>query len=356
MRDRVHHRLALQAFQPGLDHREFRGVDHHRHARDVGLGRDQVEERRHRLLGIEQALVHVHVDDLRAVLDLIARDRERRRVVAGGDELAELRRAGDVGALADIDERNFRRERERLRGRTGAASGGISGILRGALPATARAMARMWSGVVPQQPPTMLTRPASANSAEQPGHEFRALVVAAELVRQAGIGIGADQRVGDARDLGDMGAHFLGAERAVEPDRERRGMAHRIPERRRRLAGQQASRAIGDGAGDHHRHAHAARFGDVGDGRDRRLGVERVEDGFDQQQVGAALEQSLDLLGIGAAQLVEGDGAEAGIGDVGRDRGGAIGRPERAGDEARPAVLALARDRPPRARALRPRR
>ncbi len=33
----------------------------------------------HRLLGIEQALVHVDVDDLRAVLDLVARDRERGR-------------------------------------------------------------------------------------------------------------------------------------------------------------------------------------------------------------------------------------------------------------------------------------
>ena len=89
-RDRVHHRLALHAFQAGLDHRELRGVDHHRHARDVGLGGDQVEEGHHRLLGIEQALVHVDVDDLRAVLDLVARDVERGRVVAGGDQLAEL--------------------------------------------------------------------------------------------------------------------------------------------------------------------------------------------------------------------------------------------------------------------------
>ena len=37
----------------------------------------------HRLLAVEQALVHVDVDDLRAVLDLLARDVERRRVVAG---------------------------------------------------------------------------------------------------------------------------------------------------------------------------------------------------------------------------------------------------------------------------------
>jgi hypothetical protein len=43
--------------------------------------------------------------------------------------------------------------------------GAISGTCRGALPATASAMARMCAGVVPQQPPTTLTSPASANSA-----------------------------------------------------------------------------------------------------------------------------------------------------------------------------------------------
>ena len=32
-------------------------------------------------------------------------------------------------------------------------------------PATASEIARIWPGVVPQQPPTMLTKPASANSA-----------------------------------------------------------------------------------------------------------------------------------------------------------------------------------------------
>ena len=42
--------------------------------------------------------------------------------------------------------------------------GAICGTVRGVLPAAARAMARMWSGVVPQQPPTILTRPDAANS------------------------------------------------------------------------------------------------------------------------------------------------------------------------------------------------
>ena len=36
---------------------------------------------------------------------------------------------------------------------------------RRSLPSTAPAMAAMWSGVVPQQPPTRLRKPASANSA-----------------------------------------------------------------------------------------------------------------------------------------------------------------------------------------------
>ena len=76
-RDRVHHRLALHALETGLDHRPLRAVDHHRHARDVGLGGDEVEERPHGGLRVEHRLVHVDVDHLRAVLDLLARDRER---------------------------------------------------------------------------------------------------------------------------------------------------------------------------------------------------------------------------------------------------------------------------------------
>ena len=177
-----------------------------------------------------------------------------------------------------------------------------------------------------------------------------------ELVRQAGIRIGADQRVGDARRCSAMCARIsFGAERAVQADRERR----RVPDRSSRTppaSGPTASgRTVGDGAGDHHRHVDAARLVTLGDGVDRGLGVERVEDRLDQQQVGAAVEQPAHLLAIGVAQLVEGDGAEARIGHVRRDRGGAVGRPERAGDEARPAVLASAAGSRPRAPAARPR-
>ena len=100
-RDRVDDALALQALEAGLDHRELRRVDHHRDARDVGLGRDQVEEPPHRGDAVEHALVHADVEDVGAALDLLARDRDRLVVLVVLDQAAERGRAGDVGALAD---------------------------------------------------------------------------------------------------------------------------------------------------------------------------------------------------------------------------------------------------------------
>ena len=96
--------FALQTFQAGFDDLPFRRVHHHRHLADVRLGRDEVEKARHRGDAVNHSFVHADINDLRAVLDLLARDGERGLVIAGLDELGELRRAGDVRALADVDE------------------------------------------------------------------------------------------------------------------------------------------------------------------------------------------------------------------------------------------------------------
>ena len=175
--------------------------------------------------------------------------------------------------------------------------------------------------------------------ADQPRHIFRAFVVLAKLIRESGVRIGADQRIGDPADICDMRPQILGAERAVEADGDRLCVPHRIPERFRQLARQQAAGFVGDGARDHHGHINAAFASDFGDGVERSLGVQRVEDGLDQQQVGAAVEQAIDLFAIGLAQIVKGDGAIAGIGYIRRDRRGAVGRTQRAGDKARLAVF-----------------
>src|SRR6185437_10081674 len=112
--NRVHQRLALDALQPSLDHLELGGVDHDRHAGDIRLGGEQVQELDHDLLAVQEALVDIDVDDLSAVGDLVARDVEGGNIIAGSDQLAEARGASDVGPLADIDERNIAREREWL--------------------------------------------------------------------------------------------------------------------------------------------------------------------------------------------------------------------------------------------------
>ncbi len=116
-RYRVHDGLALHALETGLDDRKFRRIDHHGYARDVGLGSNEIEERRHRLLRIEQAFVHVDVDHLGAVFHLFARYRQRCRIVASGDQFSEFGRARNVRALAHIHEWNFRGKRERFESR-----------------------------------------------------------------------------------------------------------------------------------------------------------------------------------------------------------------------------------------------
>ena len=72
------------------------------------------------------------------------------------------------------------------------------------------------------------------------------------------------------------------------------------------------------------------------DGEERRLGVERVEDGLDQQDVHAALDERAHGLEVGVLHLVEGDGAEARVVHVRREGERAVHRPEHAGHEARP--------------------
>ena len=80
----------------------------------------------------------------------------------------------------------------------------------------------MCSAVVPQQPPTMLTRPLLGEFAHQRRGLAGLLVVFAERIGQAGIRIGAHRDIGDARELLDVGTQLLGAERAVQPDHRRR--------------------------------------------------------------------------------------------------------------------------------------
>ena len=102
--DGIDDAFALEALEAGFEDGPLRGIDHHGHAADVGLGGDQVEELHHRGLTLDERFVDIDVDDVGAALDLLFGDGEAGVPVAGFEGLGEFRRAGDVGALTDDEE------------------------------------------------------------------------------------------------------------------------------------------------------------------------------------------------------------------------------------------------------------
>ena len=66
--------LPLQALQSGLDDLPLRGVDHEGDFGDFGFAAEQLQEARHGGDAVDHAFVHADVDDVGAVLDLLAGD------------------------------------------------------------------------------------------------------------------------------------------------------------------------------------------------------------------------------------------------------------------------------------------
>ena len=322
-RDAVDDGLALHAAQPGLDHRPLRGVDHDRHPRDVGLGGNQIQEARHRGHRIEHRLVHVDVDDLRAVFDLLARHLQRLIKLLGQDQPGEGLRAGHIGALADIhEERRFvdieglKARQAQRRGSLGHLAGWhrIDGLCNGGDMLGRRAAAA--AGNVDEAGLRKL--------GQQRRGDLGCLVEAGvgHRIGQPGIRIDADEGVGLLGELFDIGAHERRTQRAVKTHRDRACMTDRIPEGLDRLARQDATRGIGDRAGDHDRQTPAEPLEALVDCKERGLRVQGIEHGFNQQNVDAAFNQGLGLFDIGRAQLLEAHVAGTRVIDVGRDRGG----------------------------------
>ena len=152
-------------------------------------------------------------------------------------------------------------------------------------------------------------------------------------VRQSGVRIAGDVDVGLLRQLGDVRAHLLAAEGAVHADADRLGVADGVPESLGRLAGERAAGGVGDRAGDHHRQAEAAGLESLVDREEGGLEDERVEDRLAQEQVGAGVDQGVDLFPVGLGDLDERHVALGGVVDVAGHRQRLVRRPDGAGDE-----------------------
>ena len=168
--------------------------------------------------------------------------------------------------------------------------------------------------------------------AEEAAGVLRLLVVLSHRVRQPGVRVARDVRVGDAREPLEEGTHVGCAERAVDADDERPCVLHGDPERLRRLAREVPPAPVDRGEREPERQVGR----DVRGGDDRRLRVQRVEDRLDEQKVDAALCERGDLLRVGLAHLIERDRPEGRVFDLRRDRQRDVERADRAGDEARP--------------------
>ncbi len=188
-------------------------------------------------------------------------------------------------------------------------------------------------------------QPVAREPGQDAGRLVGRLVVAAQLVGEARVRVGGDAHVRDAPQLRDERPERRRAERAVEADAPRPGVADGVPERLGGLPGERPPGQVDDGSGQEHRQPQPGGFEDLLEREDRGLGVERVEDRLDQEQVRAALDEAARRVRVGRPELLEADVAGRRVGDVRGDRGGPVRRSQRAGDPARPAVARLGRVR-----------
>ena len=198
--DGIDHALALHAAQAGLDDGPARGIDHDGDPADIRFAGDKQQEIPHQLPGIQQPLVHAHVDELGAVLHLLAGDFQGLIELVFLDEFQEPGRAGHVGAFTDIDEVGRRGDGQRLQ-TTQAALGRSSGddSWRPAAYLVVDTADMIGSGAAAAADD--IDEAAGGKLLEYIGHVFGCFVVFAELVRQPGVGVYARVRARYIRKL-----------------------------------------------------------------------------------------------------------------------------------------------------------
>ena len=231
-RDGVHDALALDALEAFFDNFEAGAIDHDRHAAYSRVGSNQVQESAHFGGGVEEAIVHVDVNDVGAVIDLLTGDVERFFVILLVDETQELLGARDVATFADLHEI------------IGIAA--VGAVARANLfseqrfeprKAEARACNVLWSGFTPlvvgrerikhlaHRGDMFWSRTAAtANhvhelvvqiNAHQAHHVFGRVVITAELVRKTCVRMATEVARSDSTHAAEVRHHAICTETAV---------------------------------------------------------------------------------------------------------------------------------------------
>ena len=71
-RNRIDNRFSLQTFQSGLNDFPLGRVNHDGYTGYIRLGHDQIQESSHLLPGIQQTVIHIHINHQSTVFHLLA--------------------------------------------------------------------------------------------------------------------------------------------------------------------------------------------------------------------------------------------------------------------------------------------
>ena len=243
---------------------------------------------------------HAHVEQVRATLDLVARDAEHAVVLVGQQQALDFATALGVDPLADQRRRRVLAQLERADGaRRARHRRAERASVRGARPAIRSTTDCRCSKVVPQHPPTTLTPKSWTNSASASarpgGSSGYSALPPPRLIGMPALGM---TLIGRARVLNQVAnrlAHVLGARRAVEPD-DVGAQALENGQRGADVGAQQHAPVRVERHLDLQRQR-PSRGGEAPpSAEDRGLGLEDVLLRLDDQQVCAALEQAAGLL------------------------------------------------------------
>ena len=324
--DGVDYAFSLGILQASQNCLPVGGVDHQgglRHCRIVG---DIAQEFLHLDCRIQHRVVHVYVYYSGSVLYLVGCDLQGGLIISGCDQFCEFPRAGDVGALSDIGEIVAAVDQIWLQ------------------TAYFQALGRLRYGMslscgengIPDGPYMVGSCTAAASDyidlaghlPDMLGHLLRTLVVAAHLVRQAGIRVTDDRHVAEGGHFAYERQQFIRSERAVEAESGEREVTDRSIVGFHGLAGKGSAAAVADRYRDYGTHG----VGDLLEGVEDGFCVEGVETCLYQNDVDAAFYEILELLSVCLGHVVETVWPEAGIADIRSERQRLGCRSDAAGD------------------------
>ncbi len=307
--DRIDDGPAADPGQRGLDHRRLGRVDHQRHGR---LGGEPGGNLLHVGDAVGARVVDAHVDQVRALLDLVTCHGHAGVPVLLEHRLAEPLRTVGVGALADHQEGGVLVEGN---GRVDGGSPGLGARLaggRGEIATGGHHGCQVGRGGA-----AAAADDRHAQFTHELAMEFGQLIGGEVVVHgpvdhrgQSGVGLAADRDRGLGRQVTQGLEHLGGPGRAVEADHVD---VHRRKGDQRGSDLGTREHGAGELDGDLHLDGHLpARSGHgTTDAVDGRLCLQQVEHGLDDEQVDAPLEEGCRLVPVripevGVADLAEG--------------------------------------------------